>query len=193
MLVPTAPARLSRRALISLALTAVGSGALVLLLVARLMAAGSQASSGPAGALVGQPAPDFTIQVWSGGTMQRVHLADLKGKPVLVNFYASWCTDCQSEQPLLEAAWQKYQHTGVVFIGIAFRDKEADSRAFLQQYGITFPCGPDLGGTAATDYGVTGVPETVLVNREGIVVRHFVGPVDDGSLDRAVQALVQSQ
>lgn len=185
------PVVFSRNALIGLAATAVVSGALIVLLIARLVAANSAVSAAPPGAsLLGHPAPNFTLNVWNGATPQKLALASLKGKPVLVNFYASWCTDCGEEQPILQAASQKYG-SSVVFLGVAFQDKQSDSLGFLRQYGITYPSGPDVAGTAATDYGVTGVPETILIDRNGNVARHFYGAVDTASLDKALQALIQ--
>lgn len=184
------PGGFSRNALIGLAATAVVSGALVVLLIARLMAANSAVSSSPGASLIGHPAPNFTLTVWNGATSRTIDLASLRGKPVVVNFYASWCTDCGEEQPILRAASQQYG-SSVDFIGVAFQDKQADSLDFLRQYGITYPSGPDAAGTAATDYGVTGVPETILIDRNGNVSRHFYGAVDAASLDKALQALLQ--
>lgn len=188
--VPMAPAGFSRNALIGLAATAVVSGALIVLLIARLVAANNAVTSAPGASLIGHPAPNFTLNVWNGAAPAKIDLASLKGKPVLVNFYASWCTDCGQEQPILQAASQKYG-SRVVFLGVAFQDKQSDSLGFLKQYGITYPSGPDVAGTAATDYGVTGVPETILIDRNGNVVRHFYGAVDATSLDKALQALTQ--
>lgn len=186
----TKPVVFSRNALIGLAATAVVSGALIVLLIARLAAANSAVSAAPGASLIGHPAPNFTLNVWNGATPRKIDLASLKGKPVLVNFYASWCTDCGQEQPILQAASQKYG-SSVVFLGVAFQDKQSDSLGFLRQYGISYPSGPDVAGTAATDYGVTGVPETILIDRNGNVVRHFYGAVDTASLDKALQALTQ--
>ena len=191
MRVNTEANRLSRNAIIGLALTSLASALLIVLLVARLVAANSLAGAAPATSLVGHPAPDFTINVWNGATGQTIHLADLKGKVVLVNFYASWCADCTEEVPLLQQFWQQYQSRDVVFLGIAYEDTQANSLSFLKQYGVSYPCGPDAGGTAGTDYGVTGVPETVLIDTHGVVVKHFTGAVDDRTLRTALDALLK--
>jgi cytochrome c biogenesis protein CcmG, thiol:disulfide interchange protein DsbE len=182
---------LSRNAIVGLALTSLASALLIVLLVARLAAASSAASAAPSTSLVGHPAPDFTVTVWNGATGQTIHLADLKGKVVLVNFYASWCTDCTEEVPLLQQFWQQYQTRDIVFLGIAYQDTQANSVNFLKQFGVSYPCGPTTSGTAATDYGVTGVPETVLINRTGVVVQHYTGAVDDRTLNTALQTLVK--
>ena len=191
MRVNTEANRLSRNAIIGLALTSLASALLIVLLVARLVAANGLAGAAPATSLVGHPAPDFTINVWNGATGQTIHLADLKGKVVLVNFYASWCADCTEEVPLLQQFWQQYQSRDVVFLGIAYEDTQANSLNFLKQYGVSYPCGPDAGGTAGTDYGVTGVPETVLIDTHGVVVKHFTGAVDDRTLRTALDALLK--
>lgn len=186
---PARPAGFSRNALIGLGATAVVSAALIVLLIVRLAAANSAVGTSPGTSLIGHPAPNFTLTVWNGAAPRTIDLASLKGKPVLVNFYASWCTDCAEEQPILQAASQKYA-SSVVFLGVAFQDKQSDSLGFLHQYGITYPSGPDAAGTAATDYGVTGVPETILIDRNGNVVHHFYGAVDAASLDKALAPLL---
>ncbi len=183
---------LSRRSLVSLALTSVGSFALLVLLFVRLVAAGHATASAPVSLVVGHPAPNFTVSVWNGaaGGPSQVRLSQLKGKPIVVNFWASWCSDCVEEQSVLEAAWQKYQAQGVMFVGIAFRDDQSAGTAFLHQNGVTYPCGPDIGGTAPVDYAVTGVPETVFINARGIVVSKSIGAVDDRGLDTNIRALL---
>ena len=183
---------LSRRSLISLLLTSVGSFALLALLFARLVAAGHATASAPVSPVVGHAAPNFTVSVWNSatGTPSLVRLSDLKGKPVVLNFWASWCSDCVEEQSVLEAAWQKYQPRGVIFVGIAFRDEQAAGTVFLHQNGVTYPCGPDVGGTAPVDYAVTGVPETVFINARGIVVSKSIGAVNDGGLDSTIRSLL---
>ena len=182
---------LSRNAIIGLALTSLASALLIVLLVVRLVAANNLAAAAPATSLVGHPAPDFTVNVWNGTAGQTIHLASLKGKVVLINFYASWCADCTEEVPLLQQFWQQYQSRNVVFLGIAYQDTQADSLSFLKQFGVSYPCGPDASGTAGTDYGVTGVPDTVLIDQHGVVVQHYRGAVDDRTLNTALQALLK--
>ena len=189
----TRPAiRLSRRSIVGFSLVSLASLALLILLLVRLVSATATAASAPSASLIGHTAPDFTLRVWNGATTQTIHLADLRGKPVVVNFWASWCADCVAEQPLLQAAWQKYQAQGVVILGLAYENKQSDGLPFLSQHGVTYPCGVDAGNTAPTDYAVTGVPETVFINRQGVVVYKSTGPVDDGMLDREIQAILKS-
>jgi cytochrome c biogenesis protein CcmG/thiol:disulfide interchange protein DsbE len=181
---------LSRRSIIVFVGTTLASAALLALLFARLVMASNATASAPASPVIGHRAPDFTVTVWNGTAGQQVRLTDLKGRPVVLNFWASWCTDCVEEQAVLQAAWQKYQARGVMFVGIAFRDQQSPGAAFLHTNGVTYPCGPDLAGTAPVDYAVTGVPETVFIDARGIVTSKTVGAVDDGTLDRTIQSLL---
>lgn len=188
--------RWTRRSIIAFALTALGTVALLVLLWSRLLAANQAVATLGLSPLVGKPAPDFTITLYSGynGTMgQKLHLADLKGKPVVINFWGSWCADCRAETPLLEAAWKKYQSTGIVFVGIDYQDTPSAGMAFLQQIGVTYLAGPDArDGSISIAYGVTGAPESAFINRQGIVVQKAGGALDDRSLDEAIQNLLKS-
>jgi cytochrome c biogenesis protein CcmG, thiol:disulfide interchange protein DsbE len=113
-----------------------------------------------------------------------------RGTPVLVNFWASWCPPCRQEVPVLQQGWQRYQHQ-VAFIGVDVWDTDADAKQFLQSYGATYPNAPDPSGHVAIDYGLTGVPETFFIDRTGRVVQHFVGPLDEATLDSLLSTLLQ--
>ncbi len=125
--------------------------------------------------LVAKPAPPFTLPLFDGGVLR---LADLSGKVILLNFWASWCVPCREEARDLEAAWQKYKTQGIVFVGVNIQDKESDARAFLEEFGITYPNGIDRGSTIAIDYGVWGVPETFFIDRAGRITYKQVGALD---------------
>jgi len=114
------PKKRPRRNIIVLALAVSISAALFVLLQAPSVVPGSMVSS----PLVGHSAPNFTIGTWNSSPRQAVHLASLKGKLIVLNFWASWCEACRIEAPILEAGWQKYRSRDVVFIGIAFEDNE---------------------------------------------------------------------
>jgi len=116
---------------------------------------------------IGERAPDFTLYTFSG---EKYRLEDLTGKVVLLNIWASWCIPCEEEAALLEAAWRYYQPRGdVIFLGVAWTDTDKKSEAYLKKFEITYPNGPDLGTRIFHAFRATGVPETYIINREGIL------------------------
>jgi cytochrome c biogenesis protein CcmG/thiol:disulfide interchange protein DsbE len=189
--VAQAGAGLSRSNIFGLAATSLVLLALIVVLVVRLQQANQAISSAPTYPLVGHAAPDFTAPVWNGAQGQTVHLAALKGKPVVLNFWASWCAPCVEEMPRLQAGYDKYRASGVVFIGLAFNDTQANGQPFLEKYKITYPAGPDGDGKTSIAYGVTGVPETVFIARDGRVVSKTPGGVSAEQLDAGIQQLLK--
>ncbi len=183
--------RYGRSTIAGLALASLISGTLMIILLVRLISAGQAVSGAPVSPIVGHHAPNFTITTWNGHVGQTLKLSDFAGKPVVVNFFGSWCAECVEEQPVLNAAWQKYQSQGVVFIGVAFRDQQAAATAYLQQQNVAYPCGPNPSDTAVVDYAVTGAPETAFITPSGIVLNKIIGPIDDGTLAREIQALLK--
>jgi len=116
---------------------------------------------------VGQVAPDFAVTTFDG---QQVSLQDLRGKVVLLNFWASWCIPCAQEAAELEQAWQLYKDRGdVVFLGVAWSDMDTKAIAYLKKYQISFPNAPDMGTRASQAYRITGVPETYIIDRNGVM------------------------
>jgi cytochrome c biogenesis protein CcmG/thiol:disulfide interchange protein DsbE len=186
----TAHRRYGWRTIAGLSVASLISGTLVVILFARLLAAGQAVSADPVSPIIGHHAPTFTVSTWNGKVGTVLRLSDFAGKPVVVNFFGSWCAECAEEQSVLNAAWQKYQSAGVVFVGIAFRDQQQAATTYLQQQNVTYPCGPDSSGSAVVDYAVTGAPETAFISRSGVVVYKFIGPIDDGSLDHWIGDLL---
>jgi cytochrome c biogenesis protein CcmG/thiol:disulfide interchange protein DsbE len=113
-------------------------------------------------------------------------LADYAGKPVLVNFWASWCEPCKDEAPLLERAHRKLEAAGGAVLGVTVSDQSDDSRAFMREYGLTFPSLRDVEGAFARDFGTTGVPETFAIDREGRIAAISRGSVNEKFVDHAL-------
>lgn len=149
------------------------------------------ASAGRTSALMGKPAPDFTYATFDG---KRLDLASLRGKPVMVNFWGSWCVPCKDEAPVLRQTWAKYQATDVQFVGVAIWDQGDAAKAFAQSEGATWINGMDNDGKIAIDFGVYGVPESFFISRQGVLVDRFVGPfVGDTGTARLEQYLQRLQ
>ena len=116
---------------------------------------------------VGQKAPTFTLTTFDG---QQIGPDEMAGKVVLVNFWASWCKPCEQEAADLEAVWRYYQPRGdVLFLGIAWTDTEKASLGYIDKFDITYPNGPDLGTSISQAYRTTGVPETYVIDKNGIL------------------------
>ena len=140
-------------------------------------------------ALEGNPAPDFTLRNLAG---QEVRLADLRGKVVMLNFWASWCFPaCYEEAPLLEQAWRAYRDRGLMVVGVVVQDTEPPARQFIDQFKLSFANGLDPGGKIAIDYGVYGVPETFVIDKQGIIVHKQVGAVTERMLAEQVDPLLK--
>ena len=186
--------RLSRRAIIGFVVTTILSASLLLLLFVRLINASQAVGNAGTSPVVGHAAPDFSVSLLNGKAGQTLRLADLKGKPVVVNFWASWCDPCVDEAPVLEAASQRYAAQGVVFVGVSYEDEPSDSMRFLQQYGVTYPVGTDgsakTPGAIAIAYGVLSPPETYFINPNGVVVDEFSGPLSANLLDQRVARIL---
>jgi cytochrome c biogenesis protein CcmG, thiol:disulfide interchange protein DsbE len=120
--------------------------------------------------LIGHPAPNFTLDALSLHPAASISLANFKGKPVVLNVWNSTCGPCVNEAPLLQSQWQHVKSQGIVFIGIDFQDTRSDGLGFLQKYGVTYPNVLDGSGSTAINYGVTGTPETIFIDRQGVVV-----------------------
>lgn len=137
-------------------------------------------------------APDFTIDTLTGET---ISLSDFKGKPVVVNFAASWCGPCEYEAPVLAAAYEKYKDQ-VVFIGIAVKDNESSQKAFAEKHGLTFPIGMDPAGNIGYQYqkagkvSISAIPMTFFIDKEGNIATYWVGPLTESNIEMLIDAII---
>jgi len=133
--------------------------------------------------LIGEPAPPFRLVGLDG---QTTSLADLRGKLVLVNFWASWCIPCREETPLLEATAREYKARGLRVVGVIYQDSADAARAFEASYQLTYPSLLDPDGRTAIDYGVLAIPESFLVDAAGVMRDRQLGPFSAVELRRKV-------
>ncbi len=140
------------------------------------------------GYLQGATAPDFTYTLLDGTEMS---LSSLRGKPVVLNFWASWCPPCRAEARTLEKVWEAYKGKGVQFLGVAVNDQEKDAKAFLKEFGITYPNGQDTTTKISASYAITGIPETFFITKDGKIARHWIGPIEEKQLSSFIEGILQ--
>ena len=128
----------------------------------------------------GDKIPDFSLPLFSDyeyAGKSDIKLSDLKGRVVVLNFWASWCKPCEQEAAELQQAWKLYEPTGkVVFLGADYVDTEPEARVYMQKYGITFSNGPDMGTRVSQLFRITGVPETYIIDKNGVLRFAQIGP-----------------
>lgn len=143
-------------------------------------------------------APSFELKTFQGET---IRLADLRGKAVVINFWASWCIPCRDEAPALQAMWEKYQAQGVVILGVDYVDTESEAKKFISEFAQTYPNGPDVGTKISSQYKITGVPETYFITRDGQVLSgtdlnghaygNWIGPITASALEARILKLLE--
>ena len=167
---------------------AAGAGFWVML---RGLQTGDYNPRGVPSVLIGRTPPDFDLPALAGSGLPALSAADLRGPfpgPVLVNFWASWCVPCIVEHPQL----MRLKRDGVPVFGINYKDKPADAAAFLARHGDPFTrLGCDEPGRVAIDWGVYGVPESYLIDRQGIIRWRYAGPILPEVLDNEVRPLLR--
>ena len=148
------------------------------------------------------PAPGFELPVLARGELGpslsprlapaiadgRVSLSELRGIPVVLNFWASWCVPCRQEAPILEEAWRRYGPQGVLFVGLDMQDLTTDARRFIANFHNTYLNIRDQGSDTAHNWGVTGVPETFFISPASKVVGHVIGVVTPMQLSDGIAA-----
>jgi len=133
------------------------------------------------------PALGFEFTTFEG---ESYHLADFRGKVIVLNFWASWCAPCRHEAPELQSAWEKYQNQDVIFIGIAYADNGPRSEAYLEEFDITYLNAPDLGTRISDAYNIHGVPETFIIDQDGNVAQFIYAGVTEHQLSQLIDPLL---
>lgn len=153
------------------------------------------------------PAPGFELPVLQRGQLGpklgsrlapaladgKVNLEELRGSPVVLNFWASWCVPCRVEAPRLEAGWQSGRRAGVVFIGLNMQDVSEDAHNFLREFKLSYLNVRDKSNDVALRWGVTGIPETFFIAPRGTVVAHIIGAISARQLREGVRAAERGQ
>jgi len=134
-------------------------------------------------------APDFTLERLD--EEGELTLSSLRGRAVLLNVWASWCIPCKEEAPYLEQVWRDNRERGLVVVGLDAKDFRSDARAFAKRFGLTFPIVYDGPGDVLPSYGVTGFPESFVLDREGRVLEAFAGAVNSDEDRARLEATVE--
>jgi cytochrome c biogenesis protein CcmG/thiol:disulfide interchange protein DsbE len=138
-------------------------------------------------ARIGDPAPNFALTDINGNALR---LADLRGRPVIVNFWASWCGPCVDEFPLLLSASAAHRSSDLVVVGIVFRDRPEAARAFMSRMGAGWPTAMDPGDAVATRFGIIGPPDTFFIDRNGVIVGRQIGQLGAGDLEHGLAQIL---
>jgi cytochrome c biogenesis protein CcmG, thiol:disulfide interchange protein DsbE len=160
-----------------------GAGLGVLVLFGGLAWGLAHPANPGSSSLLGRTAPEIAVQSLDGGL---VRLSDLRGRPVVLNFWASWCAPCRTEAPVLAAASRS--NPGVAFLGAAIEDSAGPARSFEAEFKVPYPDGID-SQAGYLRYGVTGPPETYFIDAQGKIRARYAGPMDGATLDRYLAEL----
>lgn len=136
--------------------------------------------SSQVGVQIGNTAPDFSLKALDGSTLK---LADLRGKPVMVNFWATWCPPCKEEMPAMEAAYEKARDQGIEFLGVDVKEDPSVVEKFVKEKGYSWTFLLDQDGTAGQRYQITGIPETFFIDRNGVLQARVIGPMSPTVLE----------
>jgi len=139
--------------------------------------------------LPGKPAPDFALQTLTGDSL---HLHDLAGQPVLVNFWASWCLACRAEHQVMLDVARRYSPQGLRIVGVVYEDTRDNAKQWMNDRGGDWLNVVDVGSHTAIQYGLFGVPETFFIGRDGRIVYKQIGPLDKASADKWIPRLLSA-
>ena len=144
-------------------------------------------SLGHTAPITARPAPDFVLTTFDG---HRIQLSDLRGRIVILNFWAAWCPPCRIEAPVLERAANRLSAQGVTILGIDVWDDKSAATTFLNEMGISYLNAEDTSRMIPIEYGLTGLPETFVIDRRGVLVKRWVGPLTDIQIDDLLAPLL---
>jgi cytochrome c biogenesis protein CcmG, thiol:disulfide interchange protein DsbE len=160
------------------------------LLIGAMVAIRIAQAPGSTPTTVGSVAPDFSLETLDGDALR---LGDLRGRPVIVNFWASWCLPCQEEFPLLQAAHEAHAADGLAVIGIVYQDRTQAARTFMERYGATWTAAMDPDDRVASAYNILGPPETFFIGRDGRIAARHIGQLSAASLEAKVAAIMDER
>ncbi|MFN8532217.1 MAG: TlpA disulfide reductase family protein [Dehalococcoidia bacterium] len=155
------------------------------LVITMLLLAACQGSN--AAPVVGGAAPDFNLGQLDGSPLS---LSSLKGKPVLINFWATWCAPCRDEMPLIQDAAIRYERSGLTVLAINVQEGEALVKPFVDEFGLKFTVVLDKNGDVVSRYRVRGLPTSVFVGRDGVIRSVYLGPMDANTLETHLRGIL---
>lgn len=179
------PNQTARRPLIRLLIAMATIGILIWLAV--MIKAGLDFTSGKSQAQEDHPEIDFSVKDLSGAT---ISLSSLRGKVVLVNFWATWCSPCKEEMPLLQAYYDAHKEDDFVLVGVNVSDDVEDAQAFIDQYGYTFPIWSDPPGNVLIQLNMNGLPASLVIDAQGRLIKRWIGPLAQEDLENVVSPLL---
>ena len=176
----------------------IGTAVPVLTLIALLAWASVRSGSNPGGLAVNnefgqvpidaEAARGFVLELLDGETLV---LSELRGKVIMLDFWASWCPPCRQEAPTLSQVYREFQGQAVEFIGVDIWDRPSDARAYVDLFDVPYPNSIDSKGIVAIDYGVKGIPEKIFIDRNGVISKKFVGPINADTLRATLNGLLK--
>jgi len=146
--------------------------------------------AGASGPVVGQPAPDFTLKTLDG---QTVTLSDLRGQPVVINFWASWCAPCRLEMPALQQAYEARRAEGLVILAVNLtaQDRLAEVKTFVEELDLTMPILLDESGAVSELYRLLGLPTSIFVDGNGVIQRIHLGPMVEAQITQFMAEILE--